>query len=168
MLAKAISADLEIELNEATLFADDSAAEVVKEFKSGKLSLGINDIGAAVAGDLVGAVIDDNGVVISQGEGMPSPVAVGFRAKKSNGKYRYFWLYRVIFGIPATNLATKGDSISFNTPTVEGTIFRRNKLDGQGKHPWKAEVNEDDANVLAATITGWYTTVYEPTFAAAE
>ena len=29
MLAKAISADLEIELNEATLFADDSAAEVV-------------------------------------------------------------------------------------------------------------------------------------------
>ena len=168
MLAKAISADLEIELNEATLFADDSAAEVVKEFKSGKLSLGINDIGAAVAGDLVGAVIDDNGVVISQGEGMPSPVAVGFRAKKSNGKYRYFWIYRVIFGIPATNLATKGDSISFNTPTVEGTILRRNKLDGQGKHPWKAEVNEDDASVLAATITGWYTAVYEPTFAAVE
>ena len=166
MLAKAISADLEIELNEATLFADDSAAEVVKEFKSGKLSLGINDIGAAVAGDLVGAVIDDNGVVISQGEGMPSPVAVGFRAKKSNGKYRYFWIYRVIFGIPATNLATKGDSISFNTPTVEGTILRRNKLDGQGKHPWKAEVNEDDASVLPATITGWYTAVYEPTFAA--
>ena len=166
MLAKAISADLEIELNEATLFADDSAAEVVKEFKSGKLSLGINDIGAAVAGDLVGAVIDDNGVVISQGEGMPSPVAVGFRAKKSNGKYRFFWLYRVIFGIPATNLATKGDSISFNTPTVEGTILRRNKLDGQGKHPWKAEVNEDDASVLPATITGWYTAVYEPTFAA--
>ena len=28
--------------------------------------------------------------------------------------------------------------------------------------------SEDDANVLAATITGWYTTVYEPTFAAAE
>ena len=166
LLAKAMSADLEIELNEATLFADDSAAEVVKEFKSGKLSLGINDIGAAVAGDLVGAVIDDNGVVISQGEGMPSPVAVGFRAKKSNGKYRYFWIYRVIFGIPATNLATKGDSISFNTPTVEGTILRRNKLDGQGKHPWKAEVNEDDASVLAATITGWYTAVYEPTFAA--
>ena len=166
-LAKAISADLEIELNEETLFADDSAAEVVKEFKSGKLSLGINDIGAAVAGDLVGAMIDDNGVMISQSEGMAAPVAVGFRAKKSNGKYRYFWLYRVIFGIPATNLATKGDSISFNTPTIEGTIYRRNKIDGQGKHPWKAEVNEDDASVPAATITGWYTAVYEPTFAAA-
>ena len=87
--------------------------------------------------------------------------------KKSNGKpIDTFWLYRVIFGIPATNLATKGDSITFNTPTIEGTIYNRNKIDGQGKHPWKAEVNEDDASVLAATITGWYTAVYEPTFAA--
>ena len=63
-LAKAMTAELSVELAEATLYADDGAAEVVKEFKSGKLSLGINDIGAAVAGDLVGAVIDDNGVVI--------------------------------------------------------------------------------------------------------
>ena len=34
------------------------------------------------------------------------------------------------------------------------------------KHPWKAEVNEDDTSVPAATISGWYTQVYEPTFAA--
>ena len=90
-LAKAISADLEVEINEASLYADDAEAEVVKEFKTGKLTLGINDIGATAAGDLVGAVLDDNGVVISQSEGMASPVAIGFRAKKSNGKYRYFW-----------------------------------------------------------------------------
>ena len=74
---------------------------------------------------------------------------------------------RVIFGIPATNLATKGDSITFSTPTIEGTILRRNKLDGNGKHPWKAEVTEGDTDVAASTITGWYTEVYEPAFAAA-
>ena len=165
-LAKAMSAELKIDINEATLYADDGAAEIVKEFKSGTLTLGIDNIGAAVASDLTGSQIDDNKVLVSQSENGGQPVAIGFRAKKSNGKYRYFWLYRVIFGIPATNLATKGDSISFNTPTVEGTIFRRNKLDGQGKHPWKAEVNEDDVSVLPATITGWYTAVYEPTFAA--
>ena len=34
-LAKAMSAELKIDINEATLFADDGAAEVVKEFKSG-------------------------------------------------------------------------------------------------------------------------------------
>ena len=163
-LAKAIKADLSVELAEATLSADDSAAAVVKEFKSGKLSLGIDDIGVTAAQDLTGATIDENHVLISASEDGCIPVAIGFRAKKANGKYRYFWLYRVIFGIPATNLATKGDSITFSTPTIEGTVIRRNKLDGQDKHPWKAEVNEDDALVTAGTISGWYTSVYEPDF----
>ena len=165
-LAKAMKADLSVELAEVTLYADDGPAEVVKEFKSGTLSLGIDDIGVTAAEDLTGAKLDDNNVGVSGSEDGGTPVAVGFRAKKANGKYRYFWLYRVKFGIPATNLATKGDSITFSTPTIEGTVFRRNKLDGNGKHPWKAEVNEDDTSVPASVITGWYTQVYEPVFTA--
>ena len=163
-LAKAMSADLSVELAEATLYADDGAAEIVKEFKSGTLSLGIDDIGAKVASDLTGATIDKNGVVISSGEDGGDPVAIGFRAKKSNGKYKYYWLYKVKFGIPATALATKGDSITFSTPTIEGTILRRTKPDGAGKHPWKAEATEGDAAVTADTITNWYKQVYEPTY----
>ena len=162
-LAKAISADLSVELAEATLYADDGTAEVAKEFKSGILSLGIDDIGNVAASDLTGATIDKNNVVVSASEDNGSPVAIGFRAKKANGKYRYFWLYRVVFGIPATNLATKGDSITFSTPTIEGTVLRRNKADTRGKHPWKAEVTEGDSK-STTTITNWYKEVYEPTY----
>lgn len=165
VLAKAIKADLSVELAEAILYADDSASEVVKAFKSGKLSLGIDDIGKEKAQDLTGAAVDENGVLISATEDLGSPVAIGFRAQKSNGKYRYFWLYRVQFGIPATNLQTKGDSISFQTPTIEGTIMRRNKADGRGKHPWKAEVTEGETGVSTAIISGWYDEVYEPEYA---
>lgn len=164
ILAKAMTADLSVELAEATLYADDGASEIVKEFKSGTLSLGVDDIGPAAASDLTGATIDKNGVIISTSEDGGDPVAVGFRAKKANGKYRYFWLYRVKFGIPATNLATKGDSITFSTPTIEGTIMRRNKVDGAGKHPWKAEVTEGETKVKAETISGWYSKVYEPSY----
>ena len=163
-LAKAISAELSIELNEATLFADDGQAEAVKEFKSGTISLGVDDIGSAVAAALVGATVDANGVLISRSEDSAPYVAIGFRAKKANGKYKYFWLYRVLFGVPAASLATKGDSITFSTPTIEGTIFRRNKADTNGKHPWKAEITEDGAN--ASVISSWYTTVYEPDYSA--
>lgn len=166
-LAKAMTADLSVELAEATLYADDGASEIVKEFKNGTLSLGVDDVGAAVASDLTGATIDANGVVVSTSEDGGDPVAVGFRAKKSNGKYKYYWLYRVKFGIPATNLATKGDSITFSTPTIEGTILRRNKVDGKGKHPWKAEVTEGDSAVTADTITNWYKEVYEPSYTTA-
>ncbi|MGI6121787.1 MAG: major tail protein [Saccharofermentanales bacterium] len=163
-LAKAITAGLSVELAEAILYADDSASEIVKEFKSGTLSLGVDDIGSTAASDLTGAVIDTNNVLISSSEDGGLPVAIGFRAKKSNGKYRYFWLYRVKFGIPATNLETKGDSITFSTPTIEGTIMRRNKPDAEGRHPWKSEVTEGDAGVAQEVITGWYDNVYEPVF----
>ena len=164
-LAKAISADISVELNEASLFADDAEAESIKAFKSGKLSLGVDDIGIEIAEDLTGAKTDDNGVLVSTSDDLSPYVAVGFRALRANGKYRYFWLYRVKFATPSTSLATKGDSIAFQTPTIEGTIMRRNKVDGQGNHPWKTEVTEGGKNVTDETITSWFTSVYEPTFA---
>ena len=164
ILAKAISAELSVELAEATLYADDGASEVVKDFKSGKLTLGVADIGITAAQDLTGAAADDNGVLISAGENIAPPAAIGFRALRANGKYRYFWLYRVIFGIPATNLQTKGDSITFSTPSIEGTVMRRNKPDTKGTHPWKAEASEGAAGVTSETITGWFGQVYEPTY----
>lgn len=168
MLAKAISADLSVELAEATLWADDGAAVIIKEFRNGTLSLGVDDIGTTAAGDLTGAQIDDNKVIISASEDGGAPVAIGFRAKKANGKYRYFWLYRVKFGIPATNLATKGETITFSTPTIEGTVSRRNKLDGKGNHPWKAEANADEKDIDQSIIKGWYDEVYEPAYATPE
>lgn len=165
-LAKAMSAELSVALAEATLYADDGAAEVVKEFKNGTLSLGVDDIGPTAAAALTGVTIDKNNVIISTSEDGGKPVAIGFRARKANGKYRYFWLYRVKFGIPSTNLATKGDSITFSTPTIEGTVLRRNKEDERGQHPWKAEVTEGDSGVTAATISNWYKQVYEPAYTA--
>lgn len=162
-LAKAISADLSVELNEATLYADDGQAEIVREFKSGTITLSVDEIGHDIVADLVGAEIDSNGVLISGDNDSAKPVAIGFRARKSNGKYKYYWLYRVLFTIPATNLATKGDSITFSTPTIEGTILRRNKPDTSSKHPWKAEVTESEST--KTIVEDWFDVVYEPTYA---
>jgi len=165
ILAKAIKADLSIELAEATLFADDAAAHVIKTFKSGKLSLGVEDIGVTAAADLTGAVVDDNGVLVSSGEDDGCLAAIGFRALKPNNKYRYFWCYRCKFAAPPTNLQTKGDSIQFQTPTIEATLMRRNKPDAKDNHPWKSEATEGDPGVDASVIKDWYKQVYEPAFA---
>ena len=168
-LAKAMTAELSVELAEATLYADDGAAAVVKEFQSGTLTLGVDDIGVTVAQDLTGA----NHRWKTRCWSPPArnggtPVAVGFRAKKANGKYRYFWLYRVKFGIPPPTSPPRARALNFPTPSIEGTVTRRNKVDGQGKHPWKAEVSEDDTGVLPATISGWYEEVYEPDYTTLE
>lgn len=163
-LAKSISAKLAIETNETVQYADDGVDFDIKEFKDGKLTLKVNDLGSSVAAKLTGATVDKNGVLVSASEDSAPAVAVGFRAKKSNGKYRYFWLYRVVFSVPDTELNTKEDKISPATPTIEGTIMRRNKVDAGGKHPWKTQVDEDDTGVVAETITDWFKTVYEPVY----
>ncbi|MFR6421605.1 MAG: major tail protein [Coprococcus sp.] len=135
-LAKAMTAELSVELAEATLYADDGAAEVGEGVPERDADAGCGRHRAnAVAEDLTGAVIDENGVLISASEDGGAPVAIGFRAKKANGKYRYFWLYRVIFGIPATNLTTKGESIEFSTPSIEGTVTRTQQGGRSGQTP---------------------------------
>ena len=163
-LAKAIQANLSIEIAEAMLFADDAAQENVREFQSGTLTLGVDDITPEVAAVLLGAGIDTNGVLISSSEDIGPPVAVGFRARRANGKYKYFWLYRVLFGTPSTNLQTKGESVTFQTPTIEGTILRRNRPDNRGRHPWKADAVEGHPSVPDTVISGWFDAVYDPTF----
>ncbi len=166
MLARAISAELSIELAEAVLFADDGAVYTIKEFKSGTLTLGVDEIGRSAASALTGSTVDKNGVLISASEDGGDPVAIGFRAKKANGKYKYLWLYRVKFGIPSANLQTKGDTITFSTPSIEGTVMRRNKTatGNDNLHPWKAEADEDNEDIGDGVINGWYTAVYEPDF----
>ena len=166
ILAKAIKADLSIELAEAALYADDALAHAIKHFKGGKLSLGVEDIGVEAASDLTGATVDKNGVLVAASEDDGCLVAVGFRALKPDNRYRYFWLYRVKFSVPSTNAQTKGDSIQFQTPQIEGTIMRRNKVDAQGKHPWKSEATEGDAGVSAGVLSSWFTKVYEPAYGA--
>jgi len=163
-LAKAISADISAEIAEAILYADDAASESVKAFKSGKITLGIDDLGSNNAAALLGSRVDSKGVLVSSTEDVSPYVAIGFKALKANGKYRYFWIYKVRFAIPNNTMQTKGDSVSFQTPSIEGTIIRRNKADTQGKHPWKSEVTDGETGVDPTTISGWFTAVYEPNY----
>jgi len=167
-LAKAISAGLSVELAEAVLYADDAADEIVREFKNAKLSLGVKDLGTAQSAKLTGARVDGNGALISASEDGGDYVAVGFRAKATGNKYRLYWLYRVKFAVPSITLQTKGDSINFQTPTIEGTALRRNKPDAQGKHPWMSELREGGTGVKKADVDGWFEEVYEPDFETTE
>ena len=163
-LAKAIQANLSIEVAEAMLFADDNVQETIREFQPGTLSLDIDELTPEVVAVLLGTGIDSNGVVISSSEDVGPPVAIGFRARRAGDTYRYFWLYRVLFATPSTSLQTKGDSVTFQTPTIEGTILRRNKPDSRGRHPWKADAVEGHANVPNSVIADWFESVYDPVF----
>ncbi len=152
-MAKAISAELSVEVAEASLYADDGVDEAAKEFVSGELTLNVNDLPPAELAALLGQTQDEDKVVYAGESDEPPYMAIGFRAKKSDGTYKYIWLYKVKFSIPSETYNTKGDSIEFATPEIVGQIIKR--PDGL----WKAEhvAKPDEAAAKA-----WFTAVREP------
>lgn len=163
-LAPAISAGLTINNDSVKLFADDKVEDDLKEFSNGTITLGVSAISDAVAAILTGSTVDSNGCLVDTADDDAPYVAIGFRAKTSKGKYRYVWLYRVKFAVPNDNFATKGESVQFTTPTIEGTIYKRNKPDSRGRNPWRYSVTEGEVTGSASTINSWFETVPEPNF----
>lgn len=149
-LAEIISADLSVTVAEGTLYADDAVSESVKEFVKGAISLGVKDVPAKKQARLLGMEVDADGVAYGADKDEPPYVAIGFRAKKTGGQYRYVWLYKVKFKIPNESYATKGESITFNTPTIEGEFFTRH--DGKWKADYVGKETEETAQNFLKTV----------------
>ena len=156
-VADAISADLSVNNGDATLYGDDKVYADVREFINATIALAVCDLPASIVTALMGARIDNNGVLISSQEDKPHAVAIGFESKCADGESRFFWFYRVTFGIPGAQLRTKGESIEFATPTIEGKIENRHIPDENGTHPWKTEHKSDGTDNEAQK---WFDFVY--------
>lgn len=157
VIAKAIKADISIELAEGKLYADDVVSESDKEFKQGTIALNIDDLPDSVRVDFYGHTLEPAGIeaaptvqmVVSKGDDEGDYVGVGFYGKKKvKGaiKWRAVWLTKVLFGEPNENLETKGENISYQTPTTEGTIM----LDVTGT--WKKDVTVDTEALAKAWL----------------
>ena len=153
-MAEAMSADLSVKTAEANLYADDALSESVKEFINGTLKLGIKDLTPEVIAELLGQMVDKNKVVWAGGDDEPPFVAIGFRARKTGGKYKYVWLLKCKFKVPGEKYETKGESIKFNTPDIEAEFVKRKK-----DKRWKADFVGLETDTAATT---WFTKVPEP------
>lgn len=151
-LAKAITADLSVNTTQEKLYADDGVDVTVSEFVDGELTLGTNDLSPEAAEKILGLTKDSKGVLISNSDDMPPYVAVGFRAKRPDGTFKFVWLYKVQFNIPSESYKTKGESIEFTTPEITGTIIAR--TDGNWKADWTGKDDAEPGNT-------WFDKVYE-------
>lgn len=151
-LAKAITADLSVNITSEKLNADDGVDVAVSEFVDGELTLGVNDLSPEALEKILGLTKDSKGVLISNADDMPPYVAVGFRAKRPDGTFHFIWLLKVKFNIPSESYKTKSDSIEFTTPEITGTIIAR--TDGNWKTEWTGKDTEEPGNT-------WFDKVYE-------
>lgn len=125
-LGKAVSTNVSISNNSATLYADDQLAESDTSFQTGTITCGVDEDADAVFAELLGHQIDEEtGVVVKNATDTAIWVGVGrIITKMVSGVYYYKAevLYKVKFAEPSQENKTKGESIEFSTSEIEGAI----------------------------------------------
>lgn len=148
-----------------TLFADDGPMETAGTLGNIEVEIQKAYLTAKEKADLLGHFIDSNGGLVSSANDTSPWVAIGFRTLKSNGHYRYVWLYKGKFIDPEDNNETKGDSVNFQSDTINGQFAKLHKafkMGGKDKYPWKYELDEDTPDVEETIISSWFTSVVMP------
>lgn len=163
-LGKAVSCSVSITNNEAKLYGDDALAESDTSFASGTITLGVTDDDDTIFAPLLGHTLI-NGEVVKTSSDVAPYVGIGrIVTKMVNGAYKYKveFLYKVKFGEPSRDETTRGESIEFSTPSIEGVVATLGDLNGTwGKT--KTFTSKSDAltylkNLLAATGTTYRVT----------
>lgn len=125
----------------ATLFADDGPMEIASTIGKIDVEINKNELTLTQKAALLGHTMDGNGGMLSKKTATPPWVAIGFKTLKSNGSYRYVWLFKGKFIEPTLEAETKGESVSFQPDKIVGSFVAR-ELDGS----WKYEQDEDETN----------------------
>ena len=163
--AKAVSCNVSITNNDASLYADDGLAESDRSFQSGTVTMGIDNDDLATMATLLGHTFDSATGKITRNSNDAAPyVGLGrIITRMLNGVYNYKveFLKKVKFSEPSQEDTTKGDSVEFGTTEIEGTIATLANGD------WSdAEVfdSKDDALAYLESLFGTTPTSYTVTY----
>jgi len=151
-MGKAVSVNITTNYNEANLPGDNVIAESVKEFRDGTIDLGITTIPIAAYSTVFGHTVtegedegEDGTLIVDKTDDVPNYVGVGLvKEELVDGQKSYIamWIKKVLFTESGENAQTKGETISFQTPTITGTILA---LDDKTWRVRKIFDNEEDA-----------------------
>ena len=122
---KAVSCSVSISNNSAELYADDALAESDTSFQNGTVTLGVDDARDPVFADILGhSITEDGEVTYNTNDVAPWIALARIIVKMVNNVtlYKVNILYKVKFAEPSEDENTKGESVSFSTPSIEGKV----------------------------------------------
>ena len=141
-------------------YADDIEFDVLYPDPELTFSTSMADVPLAIQEMIFGNQIDDNGVLVRTASDRPPYFAVGFKSEKSDGAFRYVWLYKVRAKPMTESYKTKeGKTITRQNGSVEWTAIKRTH-DGR----YQAVADEGQNGFDASKAATFLETVYEPTF----
>ena len=141
-------------------YADDIEFDTLYPDPNLSFKTKMADIPLSIQEMIFGNKIDENGVLIRTATDKPPYFAVGFKSEKSNGKFRFVWLYKVRAKPLTENYATKeGTTINRQTGEVEWTAIKRTH-----DSRYQAVADEGENGFTAAMGETFLTSVYTPSF----
>lgn len=154
-LGKAIDCKVSLDLNSAELYADDTIAESDYSLKKGTVTIGVDDDDDTIFAEILGHTIDDETKeVIRKDTDIPPYVAIGrILTKVVNGNYKYKveYLSKVKFKDAMPDEKTKGDTIEYSTPSIEGSVLK--KANGEWSRTKTFASYEDASAYLDSLLT---------------
>lgn len=130
--AEAVNTSVKPNYNEASLPGDNREVERINEFKNADVTMGVTRLPRIASKVMFGHDVSDDGTEISNSEDSGEYVGYGFiTAEMEDGKkkYRACFLPKVKFSEGEESYETKGDNITFKTPSLNGTAIT--DTDGQ-------------------------------------
>lgn len=135
---KAIKTSVVPNYTTGTLYADNAKAEDVREFRDATVTLEVNTMPVKAAEVLFGHEVKEDGSVVDKSTDEGNYVAYGFVTREMNeGKkqYRGCILLKVKFQEGEESYSTKGDNITFGTPSLSGSAEQIGV--GDNKEEWR-------------------------------
>lgn len=153
MLLPAITANVTPTVNSATLYGNDGPIVTANALGEITVEIGVADIPLETQADLLGSSINADGLLVDNADDQAPEVALGYRRSMSDGSFRYTWLLKGKFQLPAEEAQTKQGEPTFQTPTITG-IFLKRLFDGN----WRFRADSNNA-ASAALIAAWFDAV---------
>lgn len=156
-MGDAISVELNLTAAEGRLYAESRLAEYKKLITGGTASVGVKYITDAAQKLLFGMSENTRNVGTSTSQkslkatakDVAKYVGMGFYAPDAidgTDKYTAVFVYKVLFGAPGYVYATKGDSITFQTPTTTGEFLAD---DSEDKNIMEIATLESETDAIA-------------------
>jgi len=148
-----ITANINPNSSSGVLYKDDGPGETYSSMGEVTVEIEVGDIPLETQAVLLGHTIT-SGVLKRKTTDVAPYIALGFKSLKSNGSYRYVWLYKGKFQLPEINHQTKNDKVNFQIPKMKSSFIR---LDYD--ESWIKQADEDHVDYVSSIGTGWFTAV---------
>lgn len=125
-LGEAMTGTLTPNYATASLYGDDHQVDSASEFTNMNVELGVTKLPAAAHALLFGRTVTGDEVEEKTTDSS-AYVGIGFIAKETGGTYSAVIIPKVKFSAGAESFTTKGESVTYSTPTISGVAIGRDE-----------------------------------------